>query len=786
MKDYLELVPISAKVRRKQSRLSVFCIALAVFLVTAIFGMAEMFIRSQLIQAQIENGKFHIGIKDITDEEAMMISMRPDINAAARYGVLNYRGERGYTFADKKAIIVGCDEGYVTELEVDMISEGSFPQNESEVLATLSVKEYFGLQVGDTVAIDRPGEESLQYTISGFSNNAPKTMEEDAYGFFIDTDAFRKMYPVQKSNALSDYNSVLFITFSDTSHIQNTISSLKRECGLSDGQVIENTKLLGLLGQSSNSFMVQIYMSAAIISVLVLTAGIMMIASSLNSNVAERTEFFGLMRCIGATPKQVMRFVRKEAVGWCRFAIPVGVAMGIIVIWILCAVLRILSPEYFSSMPVFGLSIPSIIAGIVMGLLTVLLAVRSPAKRAASVSPLEAASGNANRLQSVKKAANTKLFKVETALGIHHAKSSRKNFLLMVFSFSLSIILFLAFSVTITFMSHSLTPLRPWTPDISIISPDNTCSVGHTLLEELKEDPMVDSVYGRMFSYDVPATVNGLTAAMVDLISYEEKQFGWAEEYLLQGDLKAAQSDVGTGLIVYDSQSIIGAGDTVTVDIDGNTTEIKIVGMLSACPFDNSNDGIVICSEDTFRQITGQTDYTIIDLQLNKNATDRDVDGIHQMAGDGFTFSDKRMGSASTRGIYYCVWLFLYGFLVLIALITVFHIINSIALSVASRTRQYGAFRAIGLSARQLSKMVIAETLTYTVVGTVVGTVLGLALHKALFGMMVSYNWGDPWSVPWTQLGIIILFMLLSVVLAVYKPIKNLTDMSIVENISAQ
>ena len=49
--------------------------------------------------------------------------------------------------------------------------------------------------------------------------------------------------------------------------------------------------------------------------------------------------------------------------------------------------------------------------------------------------------------QPVRKAANINLFKVDAALGIHHAKSSRKNFILMVGSFGLSIVLFLAFSV---------------------------------------------------------------------------------------------------------------------------------------------------------------------------------------------------------------------------------------------------------------------------------------------------------------------------------------------------
>ena len=47
MKSYLDLVPISAKVHRKQNRMSIICIVLAVFLVTAIFGMADMFIQTR-------------------------------------------------------------------------------------------------------------------------------------------------------------------------------------------------------------------------------------------------------------------------------------------------------------------------------------------------------------------------------------------------------------------------------------------------------------------------------------------------------------------------------------------------------------------------------------------------------------------------------------------------------------------------------------------------------------------------------------------------------------------
>ena len=42
MKSYLDLIPISARMRKKQNRMTLFCIVLAVFLVTSVFSMAEI------------------------------------------------------------------------------------------------------------------------------------------------------------------------------------------------------------------------------------------------------------------------------------------------------------------------------------------------------------------------------------------------------------------------------------------------------------------------------------------------------------------------------------------------------------------------------------------------------------------------------------------------------------------------------------------------------------------------------------------------------------------------
>lgn len=108
-----------------------------------------------------------------------------------------------------------------------------------------------------------------------------------------------------------------------------------------------NESLLGMEGQLQGGSVNQIYQVALGLSILVMLTGVLMISSSMNSNVAQRTQFFGLLRCQGATPKQIMRFVRREGLHWCKTAVPMGIALSIVVVWILCAAMRRLSPSWF-------------------------------------------------------------------------------------------------------------------------------------------------------------------------------------------------------------------------------------------------------------------------------------------------------------------------------------------------------------------------------------------------------------------------------------------------------
>ena len=130
--------------------------------------------------------------------------------------------------------------------------------------------------------------------------------------------------------------------------------------------------------------------------------------------------------------------------------------------------------------------------------------------------------------------------------------------------------------------------------------------------------------------------------------------------------------------------------------------------------------------------------------------------------------------------------MFLYGFLVIIALIAIFNIVNSIAMSVSARLQQYGAMRAVGMSTRQVFKMVAAEAVTYVMGGIVAGCAIGLPINRILYRSMVTSHWGTEWSLPLIELEIILCVVAVATFIAVCAPARRIQNLSVTDTIAAQ
>ena len=801
MRSYLSLVPISAKVHRRRNRMTLFCIIIAVFLVTGIFSMVDAMNEMEKEQTKLVHGNWHVRLKNLSEKEAKEIAAREDVAAASWYEVENLKigkaafGEVGesYRISGIPTAVCGVQEPFVSDI-MYYFSGGASLADDEQIILTEEAKELLSVDVGDTVTLDTK-EGSFPFTVSGFRKNDSRwvgsnggedsalLVKEGNLGAFVSLPAFEKIRGEKKTGSVEPG---FYVQFQEKANVRKALSQIKERYGLKNKEVEQNRMLMAAMGLADSDQFVRLYLLVGFLFVLVLLAGVFMIAGSLNSNIAERTQFFGMMRCIGASRRQVMRVVRLEALNWCKIAIPAGLLFGCAGTWGLCAFLKYRIGGSFGEIPVFVLSPVGMAGGALVGVLSVLLAARSPAKRAARVSPVAAVSGNAGNVRHIRRAADTRALRIETALGVHHAAGAKKSLVLLTCSFALSIIMFLSFSVLTEFMGY-VAPHKRSAPDLSVCGTDYENALAPSLVEELSGMHGVKEAFGRSLAKEVPATFSReAEQKSVELISYDELQLNWLEkdDDLRKGsDAQKVAGDSKSILTVYDMDNPLQIGDTVC--INGET--LNITGMLKMSPFSNNGrtDGKIemICSQETFVRLTGEEHYAIIDMHVTDDVTEDDVRAVKSLAKkQGHAFVDRREGEA---GLFFAFRLAVYGFLLIIALISIFNIVNSIAMSVSARTKQYGVMRALGMDGRQLKKMIFAEAYTYAICGGVVGTLFGLLAARMIHVGLITAHFGASfgWSVPWGQLGVIVLLMLLSVVVSVERPSRRMQRMAITETI---
>ena len=775
MRSYLSLIPISAKVRKRQNRMTILCIIFAVFLVTAIFSVADMMIRTESSFMLSKHGNWHIQLKNVSQHIAEEISGRTDVTAVGASSVFNFDGGQPYRINEKKAVLYGTEEIYMKEIS-NGITEGTFPQNDHEVMLSPNAVTAFQVQLGDSVILHTPAGD-VTFTISGFGTDDKSYYEDQTYlvGVYMTQAAFTS---IMEQNEVTDDGPAYYVQFEEAAQAAKAITELQSQLSLPEESISENTGVMGMAGQSGNESMKNVYGMAAVLFVLVLMAGVLMISGSMNSNIARRTQFFGMMRCIGASRQQIIRFVRLEALNWCKTAVPVGILLGTIVSWGICGALRYGIGGEFATTPVFKISPVGLISGAVVGIVTVLLAAQSPAKRAAKVSPMCAVSGNMEHTSSVRHAAKTGFGKIDCSLGIHHAVASKKSWCLMTASFALSIILLLSFSVVMDMARLLMPSLSVTSADLVLTGYSNEMLLDRDLIDEIRKINGVANAYGSCYMGNIPATSSRAGIDHINIVSYDDTLLDYAKGSIAQGTLDEVYGDSNKVATVFNKNNSLKVGDTIQIA----GTEVEISCALSQGLF--GDDLIVICSQETFDRLMGQEKYALLGVQLGKDATEETVAQIRSFENDDIIITDQQKSNQENNSTYWASRIVCYGFLAIIGIITLFNIINSISMSVSARTKQYGAMRAVGMDDRQLTRMISAEAFTYAVSGLVLGCGIGIPLSRYLYTLLITHHFGVAWHLPIVLLVIIIAFVFASAVIAVHAPSKRIRNMAITATIN--
>ena len=277
---------------------------------------------------------------------------------------------------------------------------------------------------------------------------------------------------------------------------------------------------------------------------------------------------------------------------------------------------------------------------------------------------------------------------------------------------------------------------------------------------------------------NVPAASSQQEIDHVNITSYSEYMLDCAKDSLVQGNISEIYGDSGKVMTVLNKDNPIKVGDIIQVA----GQEIEVVCGISSGLYPGEYS--IICSQETFARLTGEENYSMIGIQLSSKATDETVKQINSLAESNVIFEDQRRRNQEDANTYLATKFLLYSFMVIVAMITLFNIVNSISMSVTARIKQYGAMRAVGMDGEQLTRMIAAEAFTYAVSGLIVGSGTGIVLSRFLYVKLVTRYFGSQWSLPVVLLAIIVVFDTVSAAAAVYAPAKRIRNMPITATIN--
>ena len=115
-------------------------------------------------------------------------------------------------------------------------------------------------------------------------------------------------------------------------------------------------------------------------------------------------------------------------------------------------------------------------------------------------------------------------------------------------------------------------------------------------------------------------------------------------------------------------------------------------------------------------------------------------------------------------------------------MVSLFGMVNTMVLSVFERTREIGMLRAVGMTRRQVRRMIRQESIVTALIGAALGLPLGVFL--AYLVTKALSNQGVSFAIPGTLLVYFVLVAFSAGVLAAIAPARRASRLKVLESLS--
>ncbi|MEK5237482.1 FtsX-like permease family protein [Paenibacillus sp. FSL L8-0470] len=616
---------------------------------------------------------------------------------------------------------------------------------------------------------------------------------------------------------------------------QGSAIQLDRESYIKNVRIEYNNELLRLYGKSiyegvNNSLILSF---AAVIAIIMICT-IAMIYNIFHISVLERISQFGMLRCIGATPAQIRKIVMQEAALLSLIGIPIGILTGTLFMKILFYNISLLTLGFLHDMRMV-ISVPILISSGLLGLLSVFLSAVGPAKQAARVSPLEALKNvGSTKVETITKVRKSlfvnKLFGIVGQFASRNLQRNKKRFRITAFSMIISIILFIVFSGLVDFMQRT-TQLSGAQYSYSLSYDGPSKRIDNTVYRDVSKLDAVQQAY-KFYSNQVDAIIpkdkinpkyygfhkeryvvdegEGYRTDNNFLVSYGVNGLNALQSKLTAGKIDKEKMDQENGVIVQQKikmmteegkqlildQTQFKVGDHIKIrTVEGSDKEYQTVTVtgivdqdLLSKEYTSSHIVTFITTPQVYTNIMGSNIYSRIFILANSDISNHPITDYLKSLTEkdaGFNYNDRVAEVAQAKNDAKTFSILLYGFIGVIVLIAFLNIINTVSTNLILRTNEFATLKAIGMTQKEVRKMIILESVFYGLFAAVIGTILGTALDYGIH-LLFTGALDAEWVFPWSSIGIAFAGSLITTFLATISPMYRLKKVNIVDALRSE
>lgn len=707
---------------------------------------------------------WHALYRNVDESTVMKLAAHHDVKT---YGL---RSDAGYMNLEDATVSMMYMDRTGMELYKVKLKEGQLPQKENDIVVSKGILEALGQngKIGDTITVPYQilKDDGLDYTkekdfrICGFLADNENSKEQKQYTSLVSEAFLKAEIPVeqvkyrfllqvngQKGNTTADYT--------------ETIQNIARQFGISEDDMNINKEYL-----AAN------YVDPATIPVIVgimlivVLAGIITIYSVYYVSMNQRVREFGKLKAIGATKRQLRQIVLREGMGVALFAIPIGLLIGTVAV----KVVLLQFVEHAKDSNVLITEAYKVVAkgevqlyywwiyllAIAVTLCTVYLSLMKPMRMAAKVSEIEAMryQGGSKRQKSSRK--GYQFLNIGRLTKRNLAENKKKSTITIV---SMAVTgIFVMMVATVLSCANPMESAKSSIVGQYEISPivesGNKEHPEYEWAEVQKNNPLNEGLKQQIEELDGVERVDVFTALKVSGGPFEEKigtEFinGVPEEYaeelkkgITEGNVTYEELKSGDKVILdrvlLHWYPDIKVGDKLKLNIhDGDNTFQKEIEVAAIGEYGTglTNYNCLIMAKEGAEKLTINNSSSYFQVIADKDYDEAleaslqaivDGSGRLQMRTWKNEYDTWENAIQMTRGACY-------AFIIILAAISIMNLINTMINSVHVRKKELGMMQAIGMSDRQLMKMLQLEGIFYTVGTLIISIGVGSLAGYPLF-----------------------------------------------------